>query len=157
MKSAKPLDRYDIDNLTTRSARAWVRVRATVEENERLRAELAESRKWQEEVAEGLGFLNRPEGQSGWEAAPAKTILSAMAAVERRSRPGEASMVESRLRGENDLLREKLCEALERVLIERAACAEIADSFAYGHPDSTATSIGDLIRARSAPIEQVSR
>ncbi len=41
VKSAKPLDRHEIANLTTRSARAWVRVRATVEENERLRAENA--------------------------------------------------------------------------------------------------------------------
>ena len=42
MKSAKPLDRHDLDNLSTRSARAWVRVRATVEENERLREVNAE-------------------------------------------------------------------------------------------------------------------
>ena len=42
MKSAQPLDRHDIENLTTRSARAWVRVRATVEENERLREANAE-------------------------------------------------------------------------------------------------------------------
>ncbi len=40
--NAKPLTRRDIENLTTRSARAWVRVRATVEENERLREVNAE-------------------------------------------------------------------------------------------------------------------
>ncbi len=38
---------------------------------------IAELEAWQLEVADGTGFLNRPEGQSGYEVAPAATIVQA--------------------------------------------------------------------------------
>lgn len=42
-----------------------------------LRARVAELEAWQVEVAEGVGYINRAEGQSGYEVAPAATIVRA--------------------------------------------------------------------------------
>lgn len=51
-------------------------------EFERLRAENEALRKWQVAVADGLGFLNRPEGQDGYEVAPAARLLEEWRALE---------------------------------------------------------------------------
>lgn len=45
------------------------------QQRDEARAEADELSVWQVAVAEGLGFLNRPEGQSGHEAAPADVIV----------------------------------------------------------------------------------
>jgi hypothetical protein len=44
-------------------------------ETERLRARVAELEAWQKEVASGLGYLNQPEGQSGYEVAAPSVII----------------------------------------------------------------------------------
>jgi hypothetical protein len=58
-------------------------------EIERLTADLAsertaraEAERWQVEVAEGLGFLNRAEGQGGYEVAAPRVIVEAFRAAE---------------------------------------------------------------------------
>ena len=40
-----------------------------------LRARVAELEAWQKDVANGLGYLNQPEGQAGYEVAAPSTII----------------------------------------------------------------------------------
>lgn len=53
-----------------------VRSLEAAETNDALTAAIA-ALTWQEQVADGMGYLNRPEGQDGYEVASAETILSA--------------------------------------------------------------------------------
>lgn len=50
-----------------------------------LQAECAELRAWQEAVAEGTGYINRPEGQGGYAVADPDTIVAAFKEHEREA------------------------------------------------------------------------
>lgn len=49
---------------------------------DRLQAEVEELREWQLKVAEGTGYINRAEGQGGYEVAAPETIIAAWKRLE---------------------------------------------------------------------------
>ncbi len=74
-------------------AEGWEEEARTYAQNatfQREQRESAESRaadldRWQREVAEGLGFLNQPDGQSGYEVADPATIIEAWRTLQREA------------------------------------------------------------------------
>ena len=53
-------------------------VERVVKERDALRARVAELEAWQLTVAEATGYVNRPEGQAGYEVADADTVAGAI-------------------------------------------------------------------------------
>lgn len=102
-------------------AEGWEEEARTYAQNatfQREQRESAESRaadldRWQREVAEGLGFLNQPEGQSGYEVADPATIIEAWRTLQREAE--EAADLAKRLEEAREVV-ERLNRAAVSVL-----------------------------------------
>lgn len=96
------------------------------------RAETAEQ--WRVEVAEALGYLNRAEGQSGYEVASPRIVIAAFRRAE-----GERNDLAHKLIAKQQMLvaREGECSAARenhlKVMKERDAAYSLLDSFRNAH------------------------
>lgn len=115
MSDAKPYtsaESIDFDSLLMVSKRIHATVEA-LEEAQRERDVLA---KWQLDVAEAMGFVNRPEGQGGYEVASVKTIIAAWDAM---------AGIEAAQFSQEDRARELIAEADARAERAEAALAAV--------------------------------
>jgi hypothetical protein len=85
-----------------------------------LKAQLAEAQWWQREVAEGLGYLNQSDGQSGYEVADAPTIVGAW-----RNLLAEVVTLSDQLA---EAQRER-SEWQQKFFAEQAECVKFAQAF----------------------------
>jgi hypothetical protein len=101
----------------------------------RKRAEAAE--RWQMEVAEGLGFLNRPEGQGGHEVADPSVIVAAWKEMER----------DTTWQDHADEWQKRVLAAEREVSRLRSAVRRVADSLDDGGAPWNGKSVAAALRA----------
>jgi hypothetical protein len=112
-----------------------------------MREERDEAERWRVAVADGLGYLNRPEGQGGYEVAEPSVIIKAfrdLSADADALHDGivEAEMERSALAAQDGLREAALEEAARTV-------AATEPAFAYGIPDASDTLIRAAARVRA--------
>jgi hypothetical protein len=91
-------------------------------------ARAEEAERWRVDVAEGLGYINRPEGQSGYEVAEPSVIIDAFRAAQRQRDDFEdvlrvSQQVVAKLRDERNA-RAEASEAETDRLLRRVAALE---------------------------------